>query len=118
MHISLDFTAPFNVGDKVVTAYPPGANIAMSGPAIPGHLQATIGAIKIIFELAPDNGLVVTQPTAEKSLTVEQLVYTLLPEPSLGLSAFMAECSMGENEAPKLFISEEEFLSASLHRSA
>ena len=108
LHVHLEFTAPFTVGDTVCTVYPPGEHLHAGGPASYDCLQAKVLSVKLVFNLNHENSWLIKEPLTEKELVVETVVYTVAPSPEFHLSPFTVECNMQEGSHPMLFASEEE----------
>jgi hypothetical protein len=109
IHISLDYTTPFQVGDEVFTAYPP------SGESIGGltsypSFKGTISVIKLVFNLGPSNSCTITEPISETELSVGKVIYTIVPAPPSHHSAFTVECDATPGSVPRLFLSEGELI--------
>lgn len=108
LHVHLDFTTPFTVGDTICTAYPPGEHLHAGGPASYECMQGKILSIKLVLELNQENSWLIKEPLAEKELTVKSVVYTVAPLPQFHLSPFIVECKTEEGSHPILFSSEDE----------
>lgn len=108
LHVRLDFTAPFTVGDTVCSTYPPGNHAYMGGPASYEFLEGKVSSVKLVLELNHENSCLVKEPLTEKELSVKTVVYTIVPMPHYHLSAFIVECHQQPGSHPMLFGSEEE----------
>lgn len=118
LHVHLDFTTPFTVGDTVCTAYPPGEHLHAGGPASYNCLQAKVLSVKLVFNLNHENSWLIKEPLAEKELTVETVVYTVAPSSQPYLSPFTVECNTQEGSHPMLFASEEDLYAYQSNKSA
>ncbi|WP_420150176.1 hypothetical protein [Spirosoma sp.] len=108
LHVKLDFTAPFAVGDTVYTSYPPGDHAYNGGPASYDFLEGKVSSVKFVLELNHENSCLVKEPLTEQELTVKNVVYTVVPARSTHLSPFTVECNTQSGSHPMLFASEEE----------
>lgn len=108
LHVSLDFTTPFTVGDTVYTTFPPGDHEYTGGPASYDSLEGKISSVKLVLELNHANACIVKEPLTEKQLNVETVVYTVVPSAQFHLSPFTVECDMQPDSHPMLFASEDE----------
>ena len=107
IHISLDHTTPFQVGDKVFTPYPPSGGTVGSLITSPCS-EGTVSVVKFVFNLGPNNSCTITEPIDQTKLSVEKVIYTIVPAPPSHLSAFNVECDTLAGSDPKLFLSEAE----------
>lgn len=110
VHFSLDFTAPFGVGDVVYTPFPPGAQEYVGGPASYKSLKAEVLTVKLRLDLGPDNSCLLTESLRDRPIGVRQVVYTLEPISVPALSAFDVEWSTSPTSEPKLFAQEDQLL--------
>lgn len=108
LHVRLDFTAPFTVGDTIYTAYPPAEHEYAGGPASFTALPGKVSSVKLILALNHENSCIVKEPLTEKQLTVEAVLYTILPLSPHRISPFTVECHTQSGSHPMLFASEEE----------
>jgi hypothetical protein len=109
IHFVLDFMTPFGVGDQVYVLHPPKDVPCRGGPAWLHYRKGTIARVKLVFDLNPGNGLIVAQPTEQKVLEVERVVYTIVCQPlEPHQSAFMVECPTSSDNERRLFSSEED----------
>ena len=116
LHVKLNFTAPFTVGDVVCSAYPPGDHKYTAGPASYDCVEGKISSVKLELELNHENSCLIKEPLTEKKLTVKAVVYTVVPLPQYHLSPFTVECPTQLGSHPMLFASEEEL--RAYHHSA
>ncbi|GAB4038669.1 hypothetical protein [Spirosoma gilvum] len=110
VHFSLEFTAPFGVGDVVYTYYPPSHQGDVGGPASHQILQAVILSMRLRLDLGPDNTCLLTEHLADQSIHAKQVVYTLEPLSIQALSAFDVVWSTDPDRAPTLFIQPEQLV--------
>ncbi|MBC3787429.1 hypothetical protein [Spirosoma utsteinense] len=110
IHVSLDYTVPFQVGDEVFTSYPAGNGEFVGGPASYPSFKGTISSVKLMFALGPTNSCTITESIDNKELTVEKVVYTVVPSHPSHQSAFMVECGATSDSDTKLFSTEAELL--------
>lgn len=109
IHFSLDFTAPFEVGDQVYTQSPyndkstPG-----NSPNQPG-IQATVASAKLVLSEDPAGSTTVTELVNQKTIQVDRIIYTLIPDDDT-FSAFTVAWLTGESSQPQLFASQQEWL--------
>lgn len=109
IHISLDYTTPFQVGDEVYTAYPPSGDTIGGLTSFPSF-KGTISVVKLVFDLGPSNSCTITEPIDETELSVEKVIYTIVPAPPSHHSAFTVECDTKAGSDPKLFLTEDELI--------
>lgn len=107
IRFSLEFTAPFTVGDTVYLAYPPNQKAVTGSVQEIRPLQATICAISIGFG-QPDE-LTIKQPIDSYLVAVKQITYTLAPAAPHQFAAFTVSCPANET-TPILFATEHEFV--------
>lgn len=108
IHVSLDYTVPFQVGDEVFTSYPAGNAEFVGGPASYPSFKGTISAVKLMFALGPTNSCTITESIDNTELTVEKVVYTVVPALPNRQSAFTVECGATSDSDIKLFATEAE----------
>lgn len=109
IHFLLDFATPFGIGDQVYVLHPPKEVPCPGGSSWPPYRKGTIAQVKLVLDLNPGNGLVITQPTDQKTLQVERVIYTVIcPPTDHHQAAFTVECPTCSGSERKLFISEEE----------
>lgn len=108
IHVSLDFTTPFQVGDEVFTAYPSIDGEYVGGPASFPSFKGTISTVKFVFALGPSNSCTITEPIDSSVLSVEKVVYTIIPSLPNHQSAFTVECGTKPDSHPKLFATEDD----------
>ncbi|MBD2753349.1 hypothetical protein [Spirosoma validum] len=108
LHVKLDFTAPFTVGDTIYSSYPPGDHKYTGGPSSYDSLEGKISSVKFELELNHDNSCLVKEAITEKELTVKAVVYTVMPSAQPHLSPFTVECNLQPDSHPMLFASEAE----------
>lgn len=108
IHVSLDFTTPFQVGDEVYTAYPSIDGEFAGGPASFPSFKGTVSTVKLVFALGPSSTCTITEPIDHSEVTVEKVVYTILPALPNHQSAFTVECWTKPDSHPKLFSTEDE----------
>lgn len=109
IRISLDYTTPFKVGDEVFTPYPPNGDIIGGLTSYP-CFKGTISVVKLVFNLGPSNSCTITEPIDESAISVQKVIYTVVPAPPSHQSAFNVECDANAGGNPKLFFSEEELI--------
>lgn len=108
IHVSLDFTTPFQVGDEIYTAYPSVDGEFVGGPASFPSFKGTVSTVKLVFALGPHNCCTITEPIDSTELTIEKVVYTIIPSLPYHQSAFTVECWTKSDSHPKLFSTEAE----------
>lgn len=109
IHISLDYTTTFQVGDEVFTPYPPSGDIIGGLSSYPSF-KGKVSVVKLVFNLGPNNSCTITEPISETELSVEKIIYTIVPSPPSHHSAFTVECETKPGSDPKLFRSESELI--------
>ncbi|AUD07044.1 hypothetical protein [Spirosoma pollinicola] len=109
IRFSLDFTAPFEVGDVVYTTYPPDERSVVGVVRNEPCLKATVSSVKVVFGTGPSGSIAVTELTSQKDIQVERVVYTLVPDANL-FSAFTVECVVADGSSPQLFATEEQLM--------
>jgi len=106
IRFSLEFTAPFTVGDTVYLAYPPNQKAVTGAVREIRPLEATICAISIGFGKPEE--LTIKQPTDSYQVVVKQITYTLDPAAPHQFAAFTVNCPVSET-TPILFATEQAF---------
>lgn len=109
LRFSLDFSAPFEVGDVVYTDYPPNERSVTGAVTNIASCQATVSSVKIVFRTGPSGSITVTELTSQKDVQVERVIYTLVPDENL-FSAFTVEYLVADGSAPQLFATKEQLL--------
>jgi hypothetical protein len=112
VHFSLDFMAPFGVGDIVYTTFPPGAHEYVGGPASYKSLKAVVLTIKLRLDLGADNNCLLSEPMSDRSIDVRQVIYTLKPISVQELSPFEVEWSTEPDSEPTLFEHEDQLVAS------
>lgn len=112
LHVSLDHTTPYAVGDIVCLSYPPGNHHKhIDGMSTYECVKGEVSAVKLMLGNEQENAHIVNEPTTEKNHSVKTVIYTVIPLPEYNLSAFTVECDTGPGSHPILFSSEEDLRS-------
>ena len=112
LHVSLDYTTPFSVGDIVCLSYPPGDHHKhIDSMPTRDCVKGEVSAVKLVLGDEHENAHIVHEPTTEKNHTVKTVIYTIIPLPEYKLSAFTVECDTNPDSHPIVFGSEDDLQS-------